>query len=235
MMTVAVKLQGEKDEYRKLRDRLLEAETALKDQRESVAALRRQLPMGPAVKTDYVFREGPADIHDESPANFKDVRLSELFAPGKDRLIVDHMMWGPNDKSACPMCRCGPMDTMPLLLMSAKKQILYWWPRSKSENSEIGPGTGDGAKFGCHRAASLLSTRISRLKMTEASIQASVFSAANLKAKSIIFILPKSRFTPPQTATQTTEASTSIHRSGISSTSCPKDARIRRLNFPIDW
>jgi predicted dithiol-disulfide oxidoreductase (DUF899 family) len=104
MMTVAVKLQGEKDEYRKLRDRLLEAETALKDQRESVAALRRQLPMGPAVKTDYVFREGPADIHDESPATFKDVRLSELFAPGKDRLIVDHMMWGPNDKSACPMC-----------------------------------------------------------------------------------------------------------------------------------
>ena len=104
MMTVAVKLQGEKNEYRKLRDRLLEAETALKDQRESVAALRRQLPMGPAVKTDYVFREGPADIHDESPATFKDVRLSELFAPGKDRLIVDHMMWGPNDKSACPMC-----------------------------------------------------------------------------------------------------------------------------------
>jgi predicted dithiol-disulfide oxidoreductase (DUF899 family) len=104
MMTVAVKLQGEKDEHRKLRDRLLEAETVLKDQRESVAALRRQLPMGPAVKTAYVFREGPAKIHDESPANFKDVRLSELFAPGKDRLIVDHMMWGPNDKSACPMC-----------------------------------------------------------------------------------------------------------------------------------
>jgi predicted dithiol-disulfide oxidoreductase (DUF899 family) len=32
------------------------------------------------------------------------VRLSELFAPGKDSLIVDHMMWGPNDKLPCPMC-----------------------------------------------------------------------------------------------------------------------------------
>lgn len=103
-MTVGAKFEGEKNEYRKLRDQLLEAEIALKDQRETVAALRRQLPMGPAVATDYVFREGPADIHDESQANFKDVRLSELFAPGKDRLIVDHMMWGANDKSACPMC-----------------------------------------------------------------------------------------------------------------------------------
>jgi predicted dithiol-disulfide oxidoreductase (DUF899 family) len=104
MMTIAVKMQGEKDEYRKLRDELLEAEIALKDQRECVAALRRQLPMGPAVATDYVFREGPADIQDESPTHFKDVRLSELFAPGNDRLVVDHMMWGPNDKSACSMC-----------------------------------------------------------------------------------------------------------------------------------
>jgi hypothetical protein len=42
MTTTAARLQSE---YRKLRDELLEAEIALKDQRESVAALRRQLPM----------------------------------------------------------------------------------------------------------------------------------------------------------------------------------------------
>ena len=99
-----VMIQGESEEYRKLRDQLLEAEIALKDQTERVAALRRQLPAGPLVATDYVFREGPSDIRDESPANFRDVRLSELFAPGKDSLIVDHMMWGPNDKLPCPMC-----------------------------------------------------------------------------------------------------------------------------------
>jgi len=104
MTTTTVKSQGEKDQYRRLRDQLLEAEIALKDQRERVAVLRRELPMGPAVETDYIFREGPADIQDESPAHFKDVRLSELFAPGKDRLIVDHMMWGANDKAPCPMC-----------------------------------------------------------------------------------------------------------------------------------
>jgi predicted dithiol-disulfide oxidoreductase (DUF899 family) len=60
--------------------------------------------MGALVETDYVFREGPADIRDESPANLRDVRLSQLFAPGKDRLIVDHMMWAANDKLPCPMC-----------------------------------------------------------------------------------------------------------------------------------
>jgi len=103
-MTTGVKLQGETDELRKLRNELLEAEIALKDQRESVAVLRRQLPMGPPIATDYLFREGPSDIHDESPEKFKEVRLSELFSPGKDRLIVDHLMWGAADKSPCPMC-----------------------------------------------------------------------------------------------------------------------------------
>jgi predicted dithiol-disulfide oxidoreductase (DUF899 family) len=101
---MAQRFKGESDEYRRLRDQLLQAEIALKDQRERVAALRRQLPMGALVETDYVFREGPADIRDESPASFRDVRLSELFAPGKDRLIVDHMMWAANDKLPCPMC-----------------------------------------------------------------------------------------------------------------------------------
>src|SRR5882672_2012194 len=99
-----MKFKGESGEYRKLRDQLLEAEIALKDQTERVASLRRQLPRGPLVETDYVFREGPPDLSDSSPAKFRDVRFSELFAPGKDSLIVDHMMWGPNDKLPCPMC-----------------------------------------------------------------------------------------------------------------------------------
>src|SRR6202521_467386 len=99
-----VTIKGESQEYRNLRNQLLEAEIAMKDQTERVAALRRQLPAGPLVETDYIFREGPADLRDESPANFRDVRLSELCAPGKDRLIVDHMMWAANDKLPCPMC-----------------------------------------------------------------------------------------------------------------------------------
>ena len=79
-----MKLAGESEEYRGLRNQLLEAEIALKDQRERVASLRRQLPTGPQVKTDYIFREGPTDLRDESSENIRDVRLSELFASGKD-------------------------------------------------------------------------------------------------------------------------------------------------------
>jgi len=97
-------LAAESDEYRRLRNELLEAETALKDQRERVAALRRSLPLGAPVPADYVFREGPADLADESPGGLRDVRLSELFAPGKDELIVIHLMFGAEDEKACPMC-----------------------------------------------------------------------------------------------------------------------------------
>jgi len=99
-----VSIKGESEAYRKLRDELLEAETALKDQTERVAALRRQLPPGPVVEIDYIFREGPADLSDDSPAHSRDVRLSELFAPGKDSLIVDHLMWAPGDELPCRMC-----------------------------------------------------------------------------------------------------------------------------------
>jgi predicted dithiol-disulfide oxidoreductase (DUF899 family) len=99
-----VTIKGESESYRKLRDELLEAEIALKNQTERVAVLRRELPPGPLVETDYVFREGPADLNDDSPANYREVRLSELFAPGKDSLIVDHLMWAPGDELPCRMC-----------------------------------------------------------------------------------------------------------------------------------
>src|SRR5689334_15432941 len=98
------KLNGETDQYRRLRNDLLQAETALKDQRERVAELRRQLPVGAPVAVDYVFHEGPADISDDSPDGIREVRLSELFTPGKDSLIVDHMMWDPRVQVPCPMC-----------------------------------------------------------------------------------------------------------------------------------
>lgn len=99
-----VTIRGESEEYRKRRNELLEAEIALKDQTERVAALRRQLPKGPVVDTDYVFREGPPDLRDNSATKIRDVRLSELFTPDKDSLIVDHLMWAPGDDLPCRMC-----------------------------------------------------------------------------------------------------------------------------------
>jgi predicted dithiol-disulfide oxidoreductase (DUF899 family) len=73
---------GESAEYREARDRLLEREIELRRATESVAEARRALPPGGAVPEDYVFQgeEGA-------------VRLSELFAPGRDSLAIYSFMF----------------------------------------------------------------------------------------------------------------------------------------------
>jgi len=78
-------------------------EIELRDHIEEVAAQRRALSPGPIVN-EYTFKEGPADIARNDAKDFKDTRLSELFAPGKDELVVYHLMYGPDWEGACPMC-----------------------------------------------------------------------------------------------------------------------------------
>jgi len=51
---------NETDEYRAARDALLSAEMELRAKAEEVAALRRALPAGGALKEDYLLTEGPA-------------------------------------------------------------------------------------------------------------------------------------------------------------------------------
>ena len=97
-------LASASDEQRRLREELLAAEIALKEQRERVAALRRRLPLDTAVETDYVFREGPSDLARSDPAEMVETRLSDLFAPGQDSLILIHFMFGAEAESPCPMC-----------------------------------------------------------------------------------------------------------------------------------
>lgn len=80
------------DAYRNARERLRLAEVALRDQIESVAALRRELPPGPEV-ADYEFLEGE-----------KRVKLSELFAPDKPELLLYHLMYWADDEEFCPSC-----------------------------------------------------------------------------------------------------------------------------------
>src|SRR5271168_4940322 len=89
-----VRFPGESAEYRTARDRLLEAEIALRRQTEAVAAQRRALPPGGQVPEDYVFAEG----EDARP-----VRLSQLFGD-KRTLLVYSYMYGPAMVSPCPAC-----------------------------------------------------------------------------------------------------------------------------------
>jgi predicted dithiol-disulfide oxidoreductase (DUF899 family) len=89
---------NETPSYRRARERLLKAEIGLRRQVESVAALRRKLPAGGLVPQDYVF-EGV-----DALTGMRSMRLSELFAPGKDTLILYSFMFGPDMAHACPMC-----------------------------------------------------------------------------------------------------------------------------------
>ncbi len=88
---------NESPEYRAARDALLKEELALREQIERVAKQRRALPPGGLVKEDYVFDER---------VNGKDLqtKLSELFAPKKDTLLLYSFMYSPDMAAACPMC-----------------------------------------------------------------------------------------------------------------------------------
>src|SRR5215212_2910086 len=94
---MGISFPGESAEYRSARDRLLAQEIELRRAMEEVAAARCALPPGGVVPEDYVF-DG--------------VRFSELFAPGRDSLLIYSFMFprdpgddrpGPRD-GPCPSC-----------------------------------------------------------------------------------------------------------------------------------
>jgi predicted dithiol-disulfide oxidoreductase (DUF899 family) len=95
---MGIAIPGESAEYRAARDRLLDQEIELRRAMEAVAAARRELPPGGAVPEDYAFQGVGAD---GAPT---EVRLSELFAPGKDSLVMYSFMFprDPGDERPGP-------------------------------------------------------------------------------------------------------------------------------------
>jgi predicted dithiol-disulfide oxidoreductase (DUF899 family) len=84
--------------YRRARNALLAAEMKLRRQSEAVAAMRRALPAGGLVRTNYVFSAA------SDSANIGQVRMSELFAPGKNTLVIYSFMFGSMMERPCPSC-----------------------------------------------------------------------------------------------------------------------------------
>lgn len=85
-----VSFPGETSDYRAARARLLDQERELRRATEAVAAARRALPPGGPVPEDYVFVGADGEV-----------RLSELFAPGRDTLALYSFMFRT---SPCPSC-----------------------------------------------------------------------------------------------------------------------------------
>jgi predicted dithiol-disulfide oxidoreductase (DUF899 family) len=105
-----IALPGESPDYRAARDRLLEQEIELRRAMEAVAAVRRALPPGGRPPTDYVFQGAGPD------GEISDVRLSELFAPGKDSLVIYSFMFPRDPGDDTP----GPPDGETALLPLAE-------------------------------------------------------------------------------------------------------------------
>jgi predicted dithiol-disulfide oxidoreductase (DUF899 family) len=96
-----VRFPGESESYRAARDKLLDSEIEMRRTIESVAAQRRNLPLGGEVPEDYVFEE---IVGEGSKGKKRKVRMSELFAKDKDSLILYNFMYGPEMPRPCPSC-----------------------------------------------------------------------------------------------------------------------------------
>jgi predicted dithiol-disulfide oxidoreductase (DUF899 family) len=105
---MAIAFPGESAEYRAARNGLLEQEIELRRAVEAVAAARRGLPPGGIVPQDYIFQtEGPGGA-------LAEVRLSELFAPGKDSLVIYSMMFPRASGDDSPGPAIGQTALLPL-------------------------------------------------------------------------------------------------------------------------
>src|SRR5436305_9408633 len=105
---MGISFPGESPEYRVARDRLLQQEIELRRATEAVAAARRELPPGGPVPQDYVFETGGAD---GAPIQ---VQLSELFAPGKDSLVIYSFMFPRDPGDRTPGPATGQTALLPL-------------------------------------------------------------------------------------------------------------------------
>jgi predicted dithiol-disulfide oxidoreductase (DUF899 family) len=105
---MSVTFPGESAEHRAARNRLLEHEIELRRSMEAVAAARRALPPGGAVPQDYVFQGAGAE------GTARAVRLSELFAPGKDSLVIYSFMFPRDPGDERPGPATGQTALLPL-------------------------------------------------------------------------------------------------------------------------
>jgi predicted dithiol-disulfide oxidoreductase (DUF899 family) len=112
-----IRFPGESPEYREARNRLLEQEIGLRREMEAVAAARRALPPGGVVPEDYVFEGERA------------VRLSELFAPGRDSLAIYSFMFPRDPADERPGRRDGPCPSCVALLDQLDGTALHVAPK----------------------------------------------------------------------------------------------------------
>ncbi len=106
---MGIAFPGESAEYRAARDQLLEQEIELRRAMEAVAETRRRLPPGGVVPEDYVFQGRGAE------GRPTDVRLSDLFEPGKGSLAIYSFMFPRDPGDERPGPETGQTALLPLV------------------------------------------------------------------------------------------------------------------------
>jgi predicted dithiol-disulfide oxidoreductase (DUF899 family) len=104
--TPDTRFPGESSEYRRERNRLLDAEVELRGAIERVAQQRRGLPPGGALPEDYSF--------ERASGAGGEVRFSELFQPGKDTLVIYSFMFPRWSGDTRPGPASGETAKLPL-------------------------------------------------------------------------------------------------------------------------
>src|SRR5438105_8734402 len=133
---MVIAFPGESPQYRAARNRLLERESELRRAMEAV-------PAGGVVPEDYVFQGAGAD---GTPS---DVRLSELFAPGKDSLVIYSFMFprDPGDerpgpgfwRDGAPGAKRRPMPLVRCLSRPARRRCGACQPAPQLRGRREGP------------------------------------------------------------------------------------------------
>jgi predicted dithiol-disulfide oxidoreductase (DUF899 family) len=100
-----IRFPRESADYREARDRLLGAEVDLRRAIERVAAQRRALPPGGVVPEDYIF---------EVAEGGGEVRLSALFEPTRDALVIYSFMFPRSPGDTRPGPTRGETARLPL-------------------------------------------------------------------------------------------------------------------------
>ena len=111
-----VSFPNESQEYRRARSQHLNAERKLRREVEKVAALRRELPQGQHVASDYEF-----DEIDKTNGKLATTRLSELFLLPRKSLVVYSFMYARGG-APCPMCTAF-LDAFNATALHAHTQI----------------------------------------------------------------------------------------------------------------
>lgn len=92
---------NESENYRTTRNELLKDELELRRKIETIAQLKKKLPLGGELKENYIFEETDNSTSDEVTRR---VEFSSLFEDLKESLIAYSFMFSPDAEKPCPAC-----------------------------------------------------------------------------------------------------------------------------------